>query len=80
MTKLYSSSNEYIFRRNGTPGLLTYLNIGTTAVQQKVRTTWGNSVLKDYTGNNPDVTTDASGYVTIGCQPNSYAVYSVKGL
>ena len=80
MTKLYSSSNEYIFRRNGTPGLLTYLNIGTTAVQQKVRTTWGNSVLKDYTGNNPDVTTDASGYVTISCQPNSYAVYSVKGL
>ncbi len=76
-TKLYSSSTEYIFRRNGTPGLIAYFNVGTD-IQRKVQTIWANTVLKDYTGDNPDVTTDASGYVTISCKAYGYAVYSKK--
>ena len=76
-TKLYSSATEYIFRRNGTPGLVTYINVGLD-IQRKIQTVWANTVLKDYTGENPDVTTDASGYATIACKAYSYAVYSKK--
>jgi alpha-amylase len=77
-TKLYSSTTEYIFRRNGTPGLVAYFNNGSTADKQKVQTVWANTVLKDYAGDNPDVTTDASGYATIACKEYSYAVFSKK--
>ncbi len=75
-TRLLLTQKEYIFRRNGTPGLVTYLNNGGTDVQQTIQTTWANKVLKDYTGSNPEVTTDASGFATIKCKANSYAVYS----
>ena len=76
-TRLFSSVTEYIFRRNGTPGLIAYFNIGTDT-ERKVQTVWANTVLKDYTGANPDVTTDAGGYATIACKGYSYAVYSRK--
>lgn len=76
-TKLYSSASEYILRRNGTPGLVAYFNVGTDATE-RVQTVWANTVLKDYTGENPDVTTDASGYATIACKTYSYAIYSKK--
>ena len=77
-TKLYVSTTEYIFRRNGTPGLVAYFNNGGTTEQRKVQTVWANTVLKDYTGVNPDVTTDASGYATITCKDYSYSIYSAK--
>ena len=77
-TKLYGSATEYIFRRNGTPGLVAYFNNGSTTEQRKVQTVWANTVLKDFTGVNPDVTTDASGYATITCKEYSYAIYSSK--
>ena len=77
-TKLYVSSTEYIFRRNGTPGLVAYFNNGSTTEQRNVQTVWANTVLKDYTGGNADVTTDASGYATITCKNYSYAIYSPK--
>lgn len=76
-TKLFSSTTEYILRRNGTPGLVAYFNTETDT-ERKVQTVWANTVLKDYTGANPDVTTDGSGYATIACKANSYAVYSRK--
>lgn len=76
-TKLHSSTTEYIFRRNGTPGLVAYFNVGTEATE-KVQTVWANTVLKDYTGENPDVMTDASGYATLACKTYSYAIYSKK--
>ncbi|MGI8581237.1 MAG: alpha-amylase domain-containing protein [Chitinophagaceae bacterium] len=66
-----------VFRRNGTPGLIAYFNVGTD-IQRKVQTIWANTVLKDYTGDNPDVTTNASGYITISCKAYGYAVYSKK--
>jgi alpha-amylase len=77
-TRLLLSTKEYIFRRNGTPGLVTFINNGNTDMQKKIQTTWANAVLKDYTGANPDVTTDGSGYATIQCKANSYSVYSRK--
>lgn len=77
-TKLVVSSTEYIFRRNGTPGLIAYFNGGPTDAQKQIQTTWANTVLKDYTGANPDVTTDASGYATILCKWNSYSIYAPK--
>ncbi len=77
-TKLYSGFSEYIFRRNGTPGLVAYFNNGTTDKQKKIQTTWANKVLKDYTGVNADVSTDGNGYATILCKGNSYSIYSPK--
>jgi len=77
-TRLFSSATEYIFRRNGTPGLICFINNGTTIKERTVQTQWANKVLKDYTGENPDVTTDASGMVTLACNAKSYLVYSPK--
>lgn len=77
-TRLFSSRTEYVFRRNGTPGLVTYISNEPVDVQRKVQTTWAGRVLKDQTGANPDVTTDASGFVTLACKANSYAVYAPK--
>jgi alpha-amylase len=75
-TNLLNNSNEFIFSRNGTPGVVTYLNIGSTIVQETVKTNYIKKVLKDYTGANPNVTTDSLGNATIQCQANSYAIYS----
>lgn len=77
-TRLYSSRTEYIFRRNGTPGLVTYINNDVVDVTRKVQTTWASKVLKDYSGANPDITTDAGGFATVACKANSYAVYAPK--
>ena len=77
-TRLLSTNSEYIFRRNGTPGLVAYFNTGSTYTERKIQTAWANATIKDYTGVNPDVTTDASGFAIIGCQANSYAIYSRK--
>jgi len=77
-TRLYSSATEFIFRRNGTPGLVAYFNVSNNDVSKNIQTTWASTLLKDYTGANPDVTTDASGYVTIPCKTYSYSVYAPK--
>lgn len=77
-TRLHASATEYIFRRNGTPGLISFINNGNTNKERKVQTQWGNKVLKDFTGENPDVTTDANGYATLPCKANSYSVYAPK--
>ena len=77
-TKLFSNASEFIFRRNGTPGLITYINVGGSDAARTVQTVWASTVLKDFTGANADVTTDASGMATIVCKAFSYAVYSKK--
>ena len=77
-TKLLSNSSTYIFRRNGNPGLVAFFNGAGTDVTQKVQTTWASTVLKDYTGENADVTTDASGYAIIACKAYNYSVYAPK--
>lgn len=77
-TKLLSNSTTYIFRRNGTPGLVAFFNGASSDVTQKVQTTWASTVIKDYTGANADVTTDASGYATVPCRAYSYSIYAPK--
>lgn len=77
-TKLYADKQEYIFRRNGKPGLIAYFNNSAAATAHKVQTSWANTAIKDYTGMNADVVTDASGYAIIPCQANSYSVYAPK--
>jgi alpha-amylase len=77
-TRLYVSGTQYIFRRNGTPGLVAYFNNGSTEASRTVQTTWAGKALKDYTGVHPDVTTDGSGKVTLFCKAKSYAVYAPK--
>lgn len=78
MTVLFSGVHEYIFRRNGTPGLVAYFNNASWDTNRLVQTTWANKVLKDYTGVNSDVTTDGNGYASILCKANSYSIYSPK--
>lgn len=77
-TKLYADKQEYIFRRNGRPGLIAYFNNSASSAARKIQTSWANTVIKDYTGMNGDVATDASGYAVITCGANSYAVYAPK--
>lgn len=77
-TNLFSSSKEFIFRRNGKPGLVAYFNNESVDKDRTVQTTWANTILKDYTGANPDVQTDASGNVSLHCKWNSYAIYAPK--
>ena len=77
-TKLFAGKSQYIFRRNGTPGLVAFFNNGAAVSERRVQTQWANALLKDFTGTNPDVTTDESGYATLTCQANNYAVYSRK--
>jgi alpha-amylase len=76
-TKLFSSNTEFIFRRNGTPGLVAYFNNGEPS-SRRIQTHWAKTVLKDYANDNSDVTTDAGGFVTIPCKANSYCVYAPK--
>lgn len=76
--KLYADKQEYIFRRNGKPGLVAYFNNSSAATSRKVQTSWANTVIKDYTGMNADVSTDASGFALIRCGANSYSVYAPK--
>ncbi|WP_207426635.1 alpha-amylase domain-containing protein [Pedobacter sp. SYSU D00535] len=77
---LLSSQYEYILRRNGTPGVIAYFNINNSDVSRRVQSNWANTLLKDYTGANADVSTDASGMATITCKGKSYAVYAPKEL
>ena len=77
-TKLVGTATEYIFRRNGTPGLVAYFNTSGVDVSNRVQTTWASTLLKDQTGANADVTTDASGYATLACKAFSYSIYAPR--
>jgi alpha-amylase len=77
-TRLYADKQEFIFRRNGTPGLVAYINNSSQAVSRKVQTSWANTVIKDYTGVNNEVKTDGSGNAQLTCAASSYAVYAPK--
>jgi alpha-amylase len=76
---LYADNDEYVARRNGNPGIIVYLNDSNQWLERWVPTNWGNSVIKDYTGNsNWEPTTQNDQWVKIQCPPNSYTVWSLK--
>ncbi|MBL3657337.1 alpha-amylase [Fulvivirga sediminis] len=73
----YADNDEYIARRNGSPGLIVYLNDSNVWVERWVQTNWSTSSIKDYTGNsNWQPTTQTDKWVKIQCPPNSYSVWS----
>ncbi|MDO4229244.1 MAG: alpha-amylase [Capnocytophaga sp.] len=80
--KFYLASNtEFIDFRLGdskSPGLLLFLNSGSSPATRTIPTHWKNKTLIDYTGQSTDLpTTDANGNVTITVGANSYGVWSV---
>ncbi|GAB3343536.1 alpha-amylase [Marivirga atlantica] len=76
---LYADNDEYVAKRNGSPGLVVYLNDSNNWVERWVETNWSNTVIKDYTGNsNWEPTTQSGKWVKIQCPPNSYTIWSPK--
>ncbi|UII26040.1 alpha-amylase [Fulvivirga maritima] len=73
----YADNDEYIARRNGSPGLIVYLNDSNSWVERWVDTNWSSTTIKDYTGNSTwQPTTQADSWVKIQCPPNSYTIWS----
>lgn len=76
---LYTDSDEYIARRNGSPGLIVYINNSNSWLERWVQTNWANTVIKDYTGHsNWEPATQGDKWVKIQVPPKSYTVWSVK--
>ena len=76
-TNLYTDTDEYIARRNGTPGLIVYLNDSDFWQEKWITTNWANAKIKDYTGHSTwTPTTAADQRVKIQAPPHSYSVWS----
>jgi alpha-amylase len=76
---LYADNDEYVAKRNGSPGLLVYLNDSNNWVERWVETNWSSKIIKDFTGNsNWEPTTQSGNWVKIQCPPNSYTIWSTK--
>lgn len=70
-----------IYERDSKPGLLVVLNDNQSFEKnQWVQTNFGSFVeLHDYTGNAPNIRTEADGRVNVTVPKNSYVAYSPKG-
>ncbi|MEE1899263.1 alpha-amylase [Flavobacterium rakeshii] len=76
---LYADNDEYVARRNGSPGLIVYINNSDSWQERWVDTNWANTVIKDYTGNSGwEPTTQADTWVKVEAPPHGYTVWSVK--
>lgn len=81
VTYLNNASNVDLFiaKRNGNgniPGGILLLNDNpNTSLSAEISTGWNNTVLKDFTGNSPNLTTNADGRVVVSVKPRGYAVY-----
>ena len=74
---LYTDTDEYVARRNGTPGLIVYLNNSNTWLERWVPTNWYGTKIKDYTGSSSwQPTTQGDGWVKIQVPPKSYSIWS----
>lgn len=77
-SNLYTDNDEYISRRNGTPGVILYLNDSDSWQEKWVTSNWSSTRIKDYTGNSTwTPTTAADRRVKIQAPPHSYTVWSV---
>ncbi|MDB5014026.1 MAG: alpha-amylase, partial [Daejeonella sp.] len=71
---------EYIAKRNGTPGLIVYLNDSDFWQEKWVTANWANTQIKDYTGSSTwTPTTAADSRVLIQAPPHSYSIWSKVG-
>ncbi len=76
---LYTDTDEYIARRNGSPGLVVYLNDSNSWVERWIQTNWASTRIKDYAGNSSwEPVTQGDQWVEIQCPPNSYSIWSPK--
>jgi alpha-amylase len=74
---LFADNDEYVARRNGTPGLVVYLNNSNSWLERWVPTNWYGTKIKDYTGHsNWQPTTQGDGWVKLQVPPKSYTVWS----
>jgi alpha-amylase len=78
---LYVDTDEYIARRNGSPGLVVYFNNSTVWQERWIQTNWASTGIHDYTGASgwwP--TTQGDKWVKIQAPPKGYTVWSPNGL
>lgn len=74
---LHVDNDEYIARRNGSPGLIVYINNSNSWQERWVQTNWNNTQIKDFTGHSGWYPyTQGNGWVKIQCPPKSYSVWS----
>lgn len=74
---LYTDNDEYIARRNGSPGLVVYINNSNSWQERWVQTNWNNTRINDYTGNSGWTPwTQSNGWVKIQAPPKSYTIWS----
>jgi alpha-amylase len=74
---LYADTDEYIAKRNGSPGLVVYLNDSDVWQERWIQTNWASRIIKDYTGNSTWYpTTQSDSWVKIQAPPHSYSVWS----
>ncbi len=76
---MYADNDEYIARRNGSPGIVVYINNSSSWQERWIQTNWSSTKIKDYTGNSSwEPVTQGDQWVKIQSPPNSYSVWSVK--
>ncbi len=77
----HADEDVLIYERASQPGLIVGLNDNQNEAKGTwVQTDFGSfTTLHDYTGNGPDLRTEADGRVEIKVPKNSYVAYSVKG-
>jgi len=78
----WKDEDVFVYERTGGNRLLVGLNDNrATSKTVTVQTGFGaNVALHDYTGNGPDLRTDAYGRVTLTIPANGYVAYSVPGI
>jgi alpha-amylase len=78
-TYLYADNDEYVARRNGSPGLIVYINNSDSWQERWVDTNWTSTTIKDYTGNSTwEPVTQADTWVKVQAPPHGYTIWSVK--
>ncbi|MEO1051823.1 MAG: alpha-amylase [Bacteroidota bacterium] len=76
---LYTDNDEYIARRNGSPGIVVYINNSGSWKERWIQTNWSNTTIKDFTGNSGwEPRTQSNRWVKIQAPPNSYSIWSPK--
>jgi alpha-amylase len=74
---LFADTDEYIARRNGSPGLVVYLNDSDAWQERWIQTNWTSRTIKDYTGHSGwQPVTQGDRWVKIQAPPHSYSVWS----
>jgi alpha-amylase len=78
-TYLYADNDEYVARRNGSPGIIVYINNSDSWQERWVDTNWANTIIKDYSGHSGwEPTTQGDTWVKLEAPPRGYSIWSVK--